>query len=188
MTNNYVHPIARSQQNSNLQILEQTLPSDFEKSIAFLEQIGITIIFKNIEAATLLPGLSIEDGCINIDKQRLSFPGDVLHEAGHIAVIPASERQTLNSENIDIRQDAAAEEMMAIAWSYAACLHLQIDPCFVFHENGYKGSGSHIVDNFKQGNYFGVPMLQWVGMALERKSETEPEKPFYPAMLQWVRN
>ena len=58
---------------------------------------------------------------------------------------------------------------------------------FVFHDEGYKGGGSSIADNFKQGRYFGVPMLQWTGMALENNSETEPGKPVYPAMLQWLR-
>jgi hypothetical protein len=30
-------------------------------------------------------------------------------------------------------------------------------------------------------------MLQWVGMALEKKNAAGPDKPFYPAMLHWMR-
>jgi hypothetical protein len=80
-----------------------------------------------------------------------------------------------------------AEEMMAIAWSYAACRHLGIDARFVFHDEGYKNGGSHIADNFDEGRYFGVPMLQWTGMALERKKDEEPDLPVYPAMMKWMR-
>ncbi len=168
--------------------MEHIESENFDKCVAFIQAIGIPILFKNIEKDCFLPGLSIENGCIIVDRQKLLYPGDILHEAGHIAVVPSNERQTLNEESIDNRKDNAAEEMMAIAWSFAACVHLQLDVYFVFHENGYKGGARHIADNFKQGNYFGVPMLQWVGMTFERKNETEPEKPIYPEMLHWLRN
>jgi hypothetical protein len=42
----------------------------------------------------------------------------------------------------------AAEEMMANCWSYAACVHLKLNPYFVFHEEGYRGGGSYIANNF----------------------------------------
>lgn len=100
--------------------------------------------------------------------EKFKYPGDILHEAGHIAVVPPAERHLLNADTIATREQREAEEMMAIAWSYAACVHLDIDAGFVFHDNGYKGGGSSIAESFKQGHYFGVPMLQWVGMTLEK--------------------
>ena len=159
----------------------------FNKAVSFLQSIGIDVVYKTILGKTFLPGISIENGAIAIDKDKLKYPGDILHEAGHIAVVPAAERNTLSEHDIAERANSNAEEMMAIAWSYAACVHLDIDATFVFHDEGYKGGGSSIADNFKQGRYFGVPMLQWTGMALENNSETEPGKPVYPAMLQWLR-
>ena len=36
----------------------------------------------------------------------------------------------------------AGEEMGAIAWSYAAALHIGLDPRVVFHEDGYKGAAN----------------------------------------------
>lgn len=168
--------------------MDTTEKINLNKCIAFLENIGITTKYESFTEDGLLPGLKIENGTILIDIDKLLYPGDILHEAGHIAVVPANERQTLSNETIDSRKDNAAEEMMAIAWSFAACLHLQLDTSFVFHENGYKGSASHIAENFKQGHYFGVPMLQWVGMALERKKEDTPDLPVYPAMLKWMRD
>jgi hypothetical protein len=160
----------------------------FEKSVAFLNAIGIEVKFQPIEYSTFLPGVSIENGSIVIDKEKMKYPGDVLHEAGHIAVVPAADRTTITEHSIAERKDREAEEMMAIAWSYAVCVHLKIDAAFVFHDDGYKGGGSSIADNFKEGRYFGVPMLQWVGMTLDEKNAIEKGQSAYPAMLQWMRN
>lgn len=165
-----------------------TTNSLFDKSVDFLRAIGIPVHFRQIETDCFLPGISIVNGEIVVDMEKLKYPGDILHEAGHIAVVPASERSSLNEHSIAQREQRDAEEMMVIAWSYSACVHLGIDASFVFHDEGYKGGGGSIADNFKNGNYFGVPMLQWVGMALEKKNEEKPDKPVYPAMLQWLRN
>jgi hypothetical protein len=64
---------------------------------------------------------------------------------------------------------------------------LEIDPYFVFHDEGYKGGGSNIVENFREGRTFGVPMLQWCGMTLDAKNAEAEGKPAYPAMLCWLR-
>jgi len=159
-----------------------------DKSVIFLRSIGIPVHFRPIATDCFLPGISIVNGEIVVDMEKLKYPGDILHEAGHIAVVPASERSTLNEHSIAQREQREAEEMMVIAWTYAACVYLGIDASFVFHENGYKGGGNSIADNFKNGNYFAVPMLQWVGMTQEKKNEADPDKPVYPAMLQWLRN
>lgn len=161
--------------------------SMFDKAIRFLKEIGIPVHFLPIESDCFLPGLSIVNGEIIVDREKLKYPGDIIHEAGHIAVVPAAERMTLNAESIKKREHRDAEEMMVIAWSYAACVHLGIDAGFVFHDYGYKKGGSNIAENFKAGRYIGVPTLQWVGMTLEKKDESEPGKPVYPAMLQWLR-
>lgn len=159
-----------------------------QKSIDFLQSIGIPVIYHTTKENTFLPGLTIESGQIIIDKDNLKYPGDLLHEAGHIAVVPAAERPSLTAETIAARPNREAEEMMAIAWSYAACLRLGIDPYFVFHDEGYKGGGNYIADNFKNKQYFGLPMLQWTGMALDEKSAAEKNMPPYPNMIKWLRD
>lgn len=160
----------------------------FEKCIQFIIEIGIQVEFKKTREGTLLPGFEIDKGILYINKDAILYPGDILHEAGHIAVVPANERSTLNAQSIAQRKNRDAEEMMAIAWSYAACVYLDIDAEFVFHESGYKEGGSAIANNFKEGRYIGVPMLQWVGMTFDKKQEKEPNNPVYPAMLQWLRS
>jgi hypothetical protein len=160
----------------------------FEKAVDFLRSIGISVHFGPVTTKTFLPGICIMNGELIVDRTKLKYPGDILHEAGHIAIVPATERSLLNDETIVLREQRDAEEMMAIAWSYAACVHLDIDAGFVFHDEGYKGGGSYIAESFGNGNYFGVPMLQWVGMALEKKNEAELGKPVYPVLLKWLRD
>jgi hypothetical protein len=157
-----------------------------EKCISFLNEIGIETKFEKLEGPSFLPGLSIHNGCIIIDKEALKYPGDILHEAGHIAVVPAAERPALTASAIEKREMREAEEMMAIAWSFAACIHLGLDPYIVFHDDGYKGGGSYIADNFVNKNYFGLPMLQWKGMALDEVNAAKQNLPAFPYMLKWV--
>ena len=167
---------------------ESNTSNAFEKAVNFLESIGIPVHFKSLETNCFLPGISIENGEIVVDKAKMKYPGDILHEAGHIAVVPKAERCVLNEHTIVERKDKDAEEMMAIAWSFAACKHLGLDASFVFHDEGYKGGGSDIANNFNEGHYFGVPMLQWVGMTFEKNDSQAQDKLHYPAMLQWLRS
>lgn len=160
----------------------------FEKCVQFLDKIGIEVIMRTLPTSTFLPGLSIEEGKIIIDRHQLNYPGDILHEAGHIAVVPSAERSTLNAVSIEQRQNREAEEMMAIAWSYAACIHLEIDSSFVFHDYGYKGGGSNLRENFQEKRYIGLPMLQWIGLTLDEKNASEQHIPPYPFMKKWLRD
>jgi len=156
-----------------------------DKMLGFIKEIGLEYHFETIGKDTFLPGLDFREGALLIDLDKLLYPGDILHEAGHLACMPPDIRKTMSGdlENNNLNQGG---EMMAIAWSYAACLHLGIEPEIVFHENGYKGSGSNIVDNFNEGRFFGVPLLEWCSMcynpATARSLNTEP----YPKMISWI--
>ena len=140
----------------------------------FLNEIGLTVRAGQILARTILPGIQIEGGVLIIDEAQLAYPGDLLHEAGHLAVTPAVRRNSLNG---DTGEDGG-EEMAAIAWSYAAVLHLGLSPDVVFHAAGYRGGSRNIIENFRAGRYFGVPFLKWIGLTGEG----------YPEMIRWVRD
>lgn len=160
----------------------------FDSIVAFIRSIGITVEYRSLHEDTFLPGILIEQGNIIIDLQRLIYPGDLLHEAGHIASVPAADRAGLTAASIGQREHHAAEEMMAIAWSFAACKYLAIDPYLVFHDEGYQGGGKEIADQFEAGKYFGVPMLQWAGMAAGPRLSEKPDCPPFPAMIKWMRD
>jgi hypothetical protein len=158
----------------------------FEKCVGFLNWIGIEIIFSKMDTNGFLPGFLIEKGMLIIDRDLLQHPGDILHEAGHIAVVPAAERPGLTEKTMIQRKNREAEEMMAIAWSYAACIHLRIDPDFVFHEAGYRGGSSFITDSCSDKSYFGLPMLQGIGLTADEKNAQRLNIPSYPHMIKWL--
>lgn len=150
--------------------------------VAFLREIGLEVQAAELPDDCFLPGIQIERGALLIDSARLRYPGDLLHEAGHMAVAAPERRASIVG---DAGPDPA-EEMMAIAWSYAAALHLGLGPELVFHDGGYHGDSASLIENFGSGRYFGVPMLQWLGMAYEPGREASGARP-YPAMQRWLR-
>ncbi|MEH3114789.1 aspartyl/asparaginyl beta-hydroxylase domain-containing protein [Pedobacter terrae] len=152
------------------------------KLLNFISEIGLEYQLEKIIEETFLPGLKLSGGTLIIDTEKLLYPGDILHEAGHLACMPAEIRMEMSDSlpNDDLNNGG---EMMAIAWSYAACVNLDIDPRIVFHDNGYKGGGQNLVDNFKNGNFFGVPLLQWNGMTYPPGQENNLS---FPQMIHWT--
>jgi hypothetical protein len=152
-----------------------------ERLLAFVRGIGIAVDEVALGEPTFLPGLDIRYGALLVDEERLSYPGDILHEAGHIAVSTPNERK---GERMD---PTPGDEMAAIAWSYAALRHLEIPPDLVFHPQGYKGGSQAIIENFSEGRYFGVPLLQLYEMAVEPHLAAARGVEPFPHMLRWLR-
>lgn len=140
-----------------------------DRLAAFLAGIGIRVT-RAAGFETFLPGLAVRDGGLLVDPARLRWPGDLLHDGGHIAVTDPAVRPALSA----VSQDPA-EEMAALAWSYAAAVHLGMPARTLFHD-GYKAGGESLANAFLAGHGPGVPMLQWWGMTRD-----------YPAMLRWLR-
>jgi hypothetical protein len=149
--------------------------------IDFVREIGLVVQEREIEEPTFLPGIAVESGQLVIDHKKLAHPGDLLHEAGHLAIMPPSARPALDG---DLMSDGG-EEMAAIAWSYAAAVHLGLDPSVVFHEEGYKGGAASLIENFESGAGMGVPLLEWFGTTRYQRDDLAGPK--YPKMHQWLR-
>jgi len=152
-----------------------------ERLAAFVRGIGIDVRAAALPEKTVLPGLDIRHGAILVDETRVTHPGDILHEAGHLAVTDPAERHA------PTLSPSGGDEMTSIAWSYAALCHLELDPAIVFHDDGYKGEASSIIENFTAGHYFGVPLLQLYGMAVEPQHAAAIGVEPYPHMLRWLR-
>lgn len=152
-----------------------------QRMVEFLEEIGLSVRRAPLPEGTFLPGIQLEPNGLVIDEARLAQPGDILHEAGHLAVLTPAERDAAG-ENL---ASGPGEEMAAIAWSYAACLHLGLDAAVVFHDHGYKGGGASLRENFTAGYYLGVPLLQWYGLTREHPDGSGSA--VYPRMGRWLR-
>lgn len=149
---------------------------------AFLIDIGIPVRAGTLPRTDFLPGICVDTGVIIVDESRLAHPGDLLHEAGHLAVMTPADREAPEPDISD-----AGFEMAAIAWSYAAAIHLGIDLGIVFHADGYSGGSRAIIDNFGAGRYFGVPILIWLGMTDDPKCAGQTGMMPYPIMRRWLR-
>ncbi|RVT79584.1 hypothetical protein EOD40_00285 [Flavobacterium sufflavum] len=156
--------------------------------LEFLEKIGIKIIEKELESTTFLPGLSLGSNCIYVDFNKLKHPGDLLHEAGHLAVTDKESRKMIDININNAEWPTQGEEIAAILWSYAALTHLNLNPSFVFHPNGYKGNSEWFISNFTNANYIGLPFLEWAGLALGDKRAHLEGKEAFPVMQKWIRD
>jgi hypothetical protein len=150
----------------------------------FIREIGIRVAAAEINDDTFLPGLLIRDGGILVDEDKLLYPGDLLHEAAHLATTAPDKRDESHNEV----GNSGGDETMAIAWSWAALVHLKLDPEVVFHPDGYKGWSRTIIESFSEGRYFGVPMLQWLGMTADEKRVEKLSIQSFPHMIKWLRD
>lgn len=158
--------------------------SSLSRILDFLASIGLPCQSADLPGDTFMPGIRIEHGRLLYDPLRTLYPGDLLHEAGHLAVMSPRRRA---AAHVSVGK-RAAEEMMAIAWSYAATLAAGIDPAVVFHEHGYRGGGPSLLENFTAGRTIGVPMLQWLGMTAEPHKAADLGLPEFPHMTKWLND
>jgi hypothetical protein len=158
-----------------------------QKIADFLTEIGLEVVSGPITRETFLPGIFLSQGKLLIDEDKLLWPGDLLHEAGHLAVAPAALRPTLTGEVILPGSNLDAIESQAMAWSYAATLHLGLDPKTVFHEGGYRGHAADLLRNFDVGVPLGVNGLQEAGLTMIHDAGCKAVRP-YPHMLKWLRD
>lgn len=154
-----------------------------DQIVSFLREIGIQIRTQALGDNTVLPGIEVERHGLIYDPAQLKYPGDLLHEAGHLAVKTPTDRQACGA---DVGNDPA-EEMMAISWSYAAARHLGLPPEVVFHPEGYRGGSQSLLDNFAAGRYLALPMLQWIGLTHDEKQARQLGVEPFPKMKCWLR-
>lgn len=156
-----------------------------ERIAAFVRGVGIDVRADALPDGTFLSGIDIRHGGLVVDEGKLAHPGDLLHEAGHLAV---SDPQCRNAPTL---APTDGEEMATLAWSYAALRHLDLAPEIVFHADGYKGGSQTLIDAFTathvSGAVIGVPLLQYFDMTVEAKFAADRGVEPFPHMLRWLR-
>jgi len=146
--------------------------------INFLKSIQIEVIETPVSDDTFLPGLRIKGQTIFYDPEKLKYPGDLLHEAGHIAVTEEKLRPLIGTLSSEEQKPNEGEEIAAILWSFAACRHLNLDLSIVFHPGGYKNESQWLIEQFNSQNYIGLPLLEWMSLC---------DKEDFPKMKKWLR-
>lgn len=158
-----------------------------ERLLQFLRGIGITVEETRLTDTCFLPGIEIFEGRLRVDVTRLQWPADLLHEAGHLAVLPPELRTRQSGALHDCEHVPHAGEAEATAWAYAAARAIGVPAEVLFHDGGYHGRGKALAMTFSLGVYPGLHGLMQAGMAhglaQARELGTQP----YPHMRHWLR-
>ncbi|WP_306015989.1 hypothetical protein [Oceanicaulis sp. MMSF_3324] len=173
----------------------------------FLDGIGLPVTRSQIAEASFLPGVVIREGALFVDAERLGSPGDILHEAGHLAVTPARLRGHLDGDidacaaaliadpELQVTEAEASQiartEPQAIAWSYAAALAAGVSPACVFWAEGYGGQHGGapelVMMQVAQGFFPGVQGLAHTGLCSAPPPFGDPGDPApFPQMKAWL--
>ncbi len=155
--------------------------------VDFLTAVGLAPVETVFEQATLLPGVDIGGGRLLLDRARLVWPGDLLHEAGHIAVTPAALRHILSGALDDDATPPHAGEAEATAWAYAALVATGLPPEVLFHGGGYHGASPSLIFTYTTGVYPGAAGLCAAGMAATPAEARSQGLPAYPQLRRWLR-
>jgi hypothetical protein len=168
-------------------MLPSTLQKTQDRIVEFLRRIGIAIREEAITGDTFLPGIAIENAELVLDRVRNTWPGDLLHEAGHLAVLPHTLRLSASGNLHDSALASYAGEPEVTAWAYAAILEIGLPIEVLFHEGGYGGNSDGLRFTYSVGVYPGAAGLSAAGMASTSAEAISGSAKAYPAMLRWLR-
>ena len=186
-------------------------PEALEPMVAFLRGIGMGVEYGEGAHNGFLPGVNIHAGVLHIDPNTLLGSGDLLHEAGHIILVPrrywsrlgtdlqtsietliAEETGPDKPEDPQLRRAAQMGEFMSQAWSYAVVRHLGLPPASVFfpgthHRHQYEGAHP-MLEWLERGTHHGPMALAQAGMtgfsgAFSRMGDNG--LPPFPHMTRW---
>jgi hypothetical protein len=170
----------------------------------FLTGLGFNLRRNSIGWRTFVPGIFVNGMTIMVDSDRLLSPGDIFHDAGHVATVPSMFRDRLRgnvgkslvpvmrayfrthdlmlddrgTEDPVCRGLLQCSEAEAIAWSYAAAVASGLPPESVFHPKAYDGEAATVQVMLSLGSHFGVHGLQAAKMTTVRT---------YPKMMLWLQ-
>jgi hypothetical protein len=153
----------------------------------FIAGIGLSIAETPLTEATFLPGITIREGGLIVDPAALLWPTDLLHEAGHLAVLPTAVRASADDALIDVLGLEHAGEPEAMAWAYAAASHLGLPLNALIHEGGYQGRSAEILSMYAYGIYPGLRGLCETGMTAAPGFGSAEDDIRYPRMRRWLR-
>lgn len=158
-----------------------------QRILDFLRGIGLPVREAPLPQGSFLPGVRIERGGLCVDRARLRWPGDLLHEAGHLAVVPAALRAGMDDALQELPAVEHGGEIEATAWAWAASCHLGLDPAVLFHDGGYHGQAQSLRFTFGMGVHLGLAGLVATGMALGPTQAQALGREPYPHMQVWLR-
>jgi hypothetical protein len=181
-----------------------------ERAVEFVRSIGLSVKLVGnhpLEPGSFLPQIRIRAGGLEVRED--AFPGDVLHEAGHIAVLPPAFRPLADKnlraafaaaraycdehgdglmahpEDPVVRALLQCSDPEATAWQYAAANAIGLPDAWLFPAGSYEGNQETVLQMLKLNRHFGINGLQAAGWTQVSRNPYRAT-PVYPALAFWL--
>lgn len=164
--------------------------------IEFFSEIGLEAKPKP-GAAGFIESTEIAGGVLFYDPDK-ALPSNLLHEAGHLAVLPSQYRSWADGDldetypliGDDVFRRYPADHPIMIramqsgeaettAWAWAAGRHLGIPDDIIILDSEYGGEGANIRLHLQLNSYLGINGLRAGGMCSSVRD--------YPKMTYWLQ-
>jgi hypothetical protein len=174
-----------------------------QKVMNFLNEVGLPVSV--VPGATgFVKNIVLVEGTVQVDPKCL--PSTMLHEAGHLAVIPSRYRHMMSGNLYkSMRQIFEIAEMNYMdpydpltrallqtgdpevtAWAWAVGKHLGIPEKLIILDNQYENAGKAIRTQLQTRCYIGMNGLSHGGFCVTRATPNKP-LPVYPELAFWLQ-
>lgn len=170
--------------------------------VEFLIAIGLPVV-RCERTGGFVPDVRIVNGALHVTDQATA--PNVLHEAGHLAIIPARYRPLMDDdieagiermmEAIDWSDPDAPEcrmatqcgETEATAWAWAAGIHLGLEHTDIIADEDYGRQGAGVRWRLEHDAYLGINGLCHAGFCGRGELGRKRGLPLYPALSYWLQ-
>lgn len=176
--------------------------TELEQVKAFLRQIGLEVV-DTPGASGFVPGVRVIGGVLHVDDS--CRPSALLHEAGHVSIMPGQFRRFLDDDlrggikrmfavirKLGLDPDAPlgraagqCSDPEATAWAWAAGLAVGLAPESIIMDDEYQNDGAGIRQMLMARQYCGINGLRHAGLC-KHGFMVSPEVR-YPNMTVWVQ-
>lgn len=174
-----------------------------ENVMQFLHRIGLEVSVKE-GSSGFVNHIEVVDGGLRVDPQAPASA--LLHEAGHLAVVPLRFRPYLGAdlaEGIDrifveldqmqLEPDDPLNRAMlqagdpeATAWAWSAGKAIGIPDDLIIQSNEYGGDGAFIRDALAANCNIGINGISHAGFCVTKPNPYRP-LPVYPSLAFWLQ-
>lgn len=174
-----------------------------EQVLQFLLKIGLDVEVVP-RASGFIEHVEIQDGKLRVDPNAPA--SGLLHEAGHLAIVPASYRHFLSGDlMVGIKRIFAEVDLAAFepdsplqrallqigdsevtAWAWAAGIAAGVPEEAIILDHEYSGEGADIRTALAAKSYLGINGLSHAGFCVMRPNPYRP-LPVYPALAFWLQ-
>lgn len=180
---------------------------ELDRTVAFLKEIGLPVtVDATLRGEAFFERVQIEAGSLRVHPEALV--SDVLHEAGHLAVVPARWRHLIDgnvdegiqrmfeeADRLDLPPDGPesrallqAGEAEATAWAWAAGKHLGFPDDTIIRDSDYSNEGPWIRRGLALDEYLGINGLCYAGFCGRGLLGRRKKLPIYPNLAFWLQD